>query len=489
MPACVAAVERLPGRRVGEPEVGAAVDDHACRRGSCGGDRGRTRRAAARGRRRRGRRASRRRSAPSTRSASGTRCGWCAPSASPALEPAVSAPISTSGCASSRRSSSPPAYPLAPATATVRFVMCMTIQTTAYSTKQGCQGWRDPPRCRGLETQWPRAGAGEGSRALATGTPEAGASGQARWTAPCARRPARRGVARPGLRLGQRAVGRPEAQRERQRLLARPTCRRCRRRTAAPTPAARPAPSRSAVGDRGRGHGRVDDQRDVLLGHRVGRERRRCTIAAGAARSARRGRARPRRCAPARRTPRTPGVQLAGVPDHRAADAGARAAAGVPGRPLAAARPRRRRRATRGHLADGLDRVGPGSGAPAPHQPAASRSPVSTTPRWQRLVRARRRSSSASSSSVGAPVDPEDRRRRPRPAAGRNTDAVSNSARSTDAAADVAGQRSRAGRAAASWCRQRLLLGQRVGDPDRACGARRRRAGRARRSRGAPTNG
>ena len=72
----------------------------------------------------------------STRSASGTRCGWSRPSGSPALEPAVTAPISTSGCASSRRSTSPPAYPLAPATAAFGFVMthdytevCMDLQT------------------------------------------------------------------------------------------------------------------------------------------------------------------------------------------------------------------------------------------------------------------------------------------------------------------------------------------------------------------------
>src|SRR5512144_1866343 len=52
----------------------------------------------------------------STRSASGVRCGWTAPSRCPALPPAVTEPISISG---SRRSS-PPAYPLAPATATVR---------------------------------------------------------------------------------------------------------------------------------------------------------------------------------------------------------------------------------------------------------------------------------------------------------------------------------------------------------------------------------
>ena len=39
----------------------------------------------------------------------------------------VTAPTSTPGCPSSSRRSSPPAYPLAPATATLTFDMCMTI--------------------------------------------------------------------------------------------------------------------------------------------------------------------------------------------------------------------------------------------------------------------------------------------------------------------------------------------------------------------------
>jgi hypothetical protein len=52
-----------------------------------------------------------------TRSASGSRCGCSAPSRAPALPPAVNVPISTSGWASRSRNSSPPAYPLAPATA------------------------------------------------------------------------------------------------------------------------------------------------------------------------------------------------------------------------------------------------------------------------------------------------------------------------------------------------------------------------------------
>ena len=51
------------------------------------------------------------------RSARGVRCWWCWSKRVPALALAVNAPISTSGWPSSRRSSSPPAYPVAPATA------------------------------------------------------------------------------------------------------------------------------------------------------------------------------------------------------------------------------------------------------------------------------------------------------------------------------------------------------------------------------------
>ena len=115
----VAAVELLPGGGVGEPEVGAAVDDDGRRSPPPAARRSRrTGRAGARGRPRRGRERVSRLVSSSTRSASGTRCGCRPPSGWPALDAPVRAPISTSGCPSSRRSSSPPAYPLAPATAT-----------------------------------------------------------------------------------------------------------------------------------------------------------------------------------------------------------------------------------------------------------------------------------------------------------------------------------------------------------------------------------
>ena len=54
---------------------------------------------------------------------------------------AVSAPISTSGCASSSRSTSPPAYPLAPATATRTTVMCMTIHACMPLDAGVVGGW------------------------------------------------------------------------------------------------------------------------------------------------------------------------------------------------------------------------------------------------------------------------------------------------------------------------------------------------------------
>ena len=115
----LAAVELRPGLGIGQAVVGAAVDDeHVI--GQLGGELARTCRAAGRGRRRR------RRTAPpavvscSTRCASETRCGCTAESGWPAFWFAVTTVTSNSGCEESSRSSSPPAYPLAPATATDR---------------------------------------------------------------------------------------------------------------------------------------------------------------------------------------------------------------------------------------------------------------------------------------------------------------------------------------------------------------------------------
>ena len=143
-----AAVEPLPGRRVGEPEVGAAVDDHDVL-AQLGRDRAGLRRAAAPGRRRRGRPGSRRWSprGPGRRAGPGA-AGGCRASR-PRWMPAVSAPISTSGWPSSRRSSSPPAYPLAPATATFVLVMLHDYTDDAVCHASRQPGFRNRHRYAG----------------------------------------------------------------------------------------------------------------------------------------------------------------------------------------------------------------------------------------------------------------------------------------------------------------------------------------------------
>ena len=159
-------VEGGPGVGVGEPEVGAAVDDddvvrRAGRRARrCG-------RAAGRGRRRRGRRARRASCprAPGRPAASGA--GGREPSGCPAFEEAVSAPTSSSGCWRRRRTTSPPAYPLAPATAT-RF-MCMTIQSRVTLCTRGSGPCRPnfPAPCENLQH---RTGHGSGAQVKVPGS-------------------------------------------------------------------------------------------------------------------------------------------------------------------------------------------------------------------------------------------------------------------------------------------------------------------------------
>ena len=144
----------------------------------------------ARGRRRRGRRASRAWSprAPGRRAGPGAAGGL--PSRSPALEPPVSAPISTSGWASSSRRTSPPAYPLAPATATEYGHVHDYTDSCMLSDNPGAAG-RWPARrlarmttlaperyldhirteSRGSATCWPTATPPHGSPAAPTGTP------------------------------------------------------------------------------------------------------------------------------------------------------------------------------------------------------------------------------------------------------------------------------------------------------------------------------
>ena len=128
----------------------------------------------------------------------------------------MSAPISTSGWPSSRRSSSPPAYPLAPATATRFLVMCMTIQTSVCAcairvtaSAGNCRvrpvgrvprptvrsAWRRPrlprlsPTTSATESRRFRDGAGRlrprgpGARRVPTGTPPtcSGTSREVQW--------------------------------------------------------------------------------------------------------------------------------------------------------------------------------------------------------------------------------------------------------------------------------------------------------------------
>ena len=150
----LAAVERLPLRRVGEPEVGAAVDDDGVVAERLRRSR-RTGRAAARGTTT---------SCPArvstvvsarTRSASGSRCGCSAPSRSPALEPAVSG-----ADLDARGGPGAGAAPLPRRTHWLRrrrlmTVMCMTIHCTACMRRhrgpitRGAASVRPPLPCTG----------------------------------------------------------------------------------------------------------------------------------------------------------------------------------------------------------------------------------------------------------------------------------------------------------------------------------------------------
>ena len=123
------AVELLPGRRVGEPEVGPAVDDEHVAGRAPRPPRPR-RRAAGRGRRRRGRPASPGVVASTTRSASGVRCGDDVAEARPGAARRGQRTDLDVRVREQQPSSSPPAYPVAPATATLR-TMCMSMPSTA----------------------------------------------------------------------------------------------------------------------------------------------------------------------------------------------------------------------------------------------------------------------------------------------------------------------------------------------------------------------
>src|SRR6478736_3125848 len=81
--------------------------------------------------------------ASSTRPTNGRRCGWCSATVVPVLAAAVSAPMVSrpsayAGCPRSSRRISPPAYPLAPATATdVMQGSCMLIRVMANNLQAG----------------------------------------------------------------------------------------------------------------------------------------------------------------------------------------------------------------------------------------------------------------------------------------------------------------------------------------------------------------
>ena len=73
------------------------------------------------------------------------------PAAGRRCSPPVRAPISTSGWPSSRRSSSPPAYPLAPATATVFLLMPHDYTYFRMTMKLGCRLSAPGPSVRPME--------------------------------------------------------------------------------------------------------------------------------------------------------------------------------------------------------------------------------------------------------------------------------------------------------------------------------------------------
>ena len=122
----LAAVPARPGGRVGQPVVGAAVDDQGVVAAAARRPR-RTPRAAGRGRRRRSRPAPPASLGWTSRSAKGSRCGCSSPRRRPALELACTPARRRFGCPASSRHTSPPAYPVAPVTPTVHVCPALTM--------------------------------------------------------------------------------------------------------------------------------------------------------------------------------------------------------------------------------------------------------------------------------------------------------------------------------------------------------------------------
>ena len=159
-------------------------------------------------------------------------------------------------------------------------------------------------------------------------------------------------------------------------------------------------------------------------------------------------------------------VQLAGIADDHLADNDLGAPAGMPGGVLRAGPHRGRRPAQRATVRHASTASAQPAGVPEPHQPAGDRRPDTTTPRcsgWS----GKAASSCLNSSIVGAAVDAEPGRLRTL-AGKRQEDAADlveaevGLRRDRRCAPSVTQQPGQQGRA-----QQRLLVGERVGDPHR----------------------
>ena len=231
----LAAVERLPGRRVGEPEVGAAVDDHGVVGQLLGDRRGLAVRQAEEDHVVAGEHLERGLArAPGRPAAPGAAGG--APSALPALEPAVRAPISTSGCAEQQPEQLAAGVPARPGDRDRPFRHVHDYTDAMHVTARlGQVRWTAPvdPRCfgdRGIARRRrspPRSGCG---RAPGTAARRPATSCRHRSARRCRRRTA--GPTRAGHRPRRAARRRrPPPARRRRRPARRPPWRPGRSRS------------------------------------------------------------------------------------------------------------------------------------------------------------------------------------------------------------------------------------------------------------------
>ena len=245
--------------------------------------------------------------------------------------------------------------------------------------------------------------------------------------------------------------------------------RRCRRRRAAATPAARRRPAQRRL-DLAGGHVRGDDERDVLLRDRVGRDSARRLdhrVAGGAEHvEVELGGA---RCGPAGRGRRAPGVQLAGVADQRPVGQRAAARTGRGARARARRpRPSASTPAPRATARAASTASAQSAGRPGPHQPAGSRVAGEDERDPARLGRHRRAATAAASRRSGRRVDAGDRAPRAAVGSGRVT-RPDLEQRDVGAARGRRCGRSVSSRVGSSEVRiSGCLLGQRVGQPQRA---------------------